>query len=751
MADQSSSQAILAAAHPAADGLSQGYKAVCDAMMDLNIARKNMLIYPAHHEQAQRSLKRACDTVREAASAFSPLTITVLPEKLMVGSHPLDPRSNLFKELSQTWKLRGVAAVTFHADFADNELVGLLNLMNMDAERIQADGGIETAATALSLARIVLHPVDYSRLHVTDEEEIPRSGGGPSKSNWHTFVSHMLAGTLAAGDDPGQSAQAPFDPSRMAQLINANQVDAWQAMAYYKELIAEYQQMPAADPAASTPHTNLTQFHQLVQELNPALRRQFLASAFDQYLQPEAAGTFEAFINGMGGDLVLEMLRDANARGKQISPSLMTFVRKMGIRETPDQVPWASELGDMQTGIHALLKREHYEQYVDGDYDRILKRFAEQPASEDAGAPMLDLRQRIEESLEEPHITILVAGALNGLMDASADAEEYRDWARQLTFLLDELVSLGAFGSLLKIYDAVQSSGQVGQDDPRSKINALVQGHFLSPDFVAKAVAAFHRPTRPVDADEALALLKRLGDGAVAEALDLMGAEANFDARGGLMRILVHAAPQAVKEALERLQDSRPRYVCRMLAIIRLFGNEEDSESLSPLLAHPDPEVRHEALATLLNFSHPRGIAQLRQLLAGEWDEAAARAMQLAGMYKVREAVPLLMEIAQRIGGPREADLERREAALRTLGAIGDPRAVRALAHIAGRRWSLAPRMLGRLKRVLYESLEGYPYDAVRELLHQGLRQKDQEVAATCERLMKRFHRAAPGRRTGLS
>jgi HEAT repeat protein len=138
-------------------------------------------------------------------------------------------------------------------------------------------------------------------------------------------------------------------------------------------------------------------------------------------------------------------------------------------------------------------------------------------------------------------------------------------------------------------------------------------------------------------------------------------------------------------------------------------------------------------------------------MLAGDWSEQAARAMQLAGMYKVREVVPLLAEIAQRIGGPREADLERREAALQTLGAIGDPRAMAALTHIAGRRWSLAPKVLGRLKRVLYESLEGYPYEAARELLHQGLRQKNSDIAAICERLMKQYHRRAPGRPVGVS
>lgn len=739
---------IPASMAAAGDRVAQSLKAVSDAIMDLNIARKNMLIYPPHHEQVQRSLQRASAAMHTAAAHFSPLTVTVMQEHLRVGTHVVETKSALSKELAQALKQRGIAAITFFPNFATEELVGVLKLMNLDPDQIKGQGGVEMASAAFGLSRIVLHAVDYSKLHVTEEEEIRRSDGSPQgESTWGLFVSHLLAGTLAVEGTEGERAQALFDPERMADLLNANKVDAQQAVAYYQAMIAEYLHPETQDaPLPTLFNRNLESFHRLVKELNPELQQQFLSSAFDQCAQQPSSVGIDAVMSGLGADLVVEMLRHANTRGKQISPSLLAFVRKMGIiAEKPG--PGAPSAGpqEIQAGVQALLGREKYEVYVDEAYDRMLKKLSERPADQVLPEALGTLKQTIEATLEEPHISIVVAGALNGLMAASIDAEEYRDWARQLTFLLDDLISLGAFGPLAKIFDTLHQTGNDAIDGERQKINALVLAHFHSADFAAKAVAAFPRSTARADYGEAIAFLARLGEAAVIEALESIGVDEPFDPNGGLMHILTHLAPQAVKEALERLRDPRPRYLCRMLSVIRFLGRGEDAEGVKNLLAHADTEVRMEALATMLNFTNPWGVLRLRELLAGPWSEAVQRAMQLAGSYKVREVVPALLGIVERAGS-LGSDMEKREAALRALGHIGDPQAVGALAKIAARRWSLSQKHLNRLKRVLYESLEGYPHETVRELLHMGLRQKDQSIVATCERLMKKYHQTASGR-----
>jgi HEAT repeat protein len=83
-------------------------------------------------------------------------------------------------------------------------------------------------------------------------------------------------------------------------------------------------------------------------------------------------------------------------------------------------------------------------------------------------------------------------------------------------------------------------------------------------------------------------------------------------------------------------------------------------------------------------------------------------------------------------------ETELREAAIRALGKIGDPRAVGTLAKIARRRWSMPIKKNRYLRRVVFDSLDGYPKETIRDLLHYGLKQKDDVVRAACKRLLQK-------------
>jgi HEAT repeat protein len=107
-------------------------------------------------------------------------------------------------------------------------------------------------------------------------------------------------------------------------------------------------------------------------------------------------------------------------------------------------------------------------------------------------------------------------------------------------------------------------------------------------------------------------------------------------------------------------------------------------------------------------------------------------ALDLAGEYRVREVVPQLISYFRQRG-----DLELREAALRASGRIGDSRAIPALTRLAHRRWSISKKQIGRLKRALYDTLGGYPFGEIKDLLHYGLKQKDAAIQSACHELLR--------------
>ena len=306
---------------------------VSDAFLKLNIARKNRLIYPAEHDQARRSLQRAWEGLQEAVEQISPLTLTVMPEGFTLGSDPLPTTSNAFREMATAMKQRGIAAVTFEKGVSAQELGRFLELIVLEAEQIKDRGGIVSAAADQGLRCIHFHVVDYARFHVTEESEIHRPSKDPQGGTlWGRFVAQLLDGTPAAEGRCGEAGLDSFDASQMAALLNAHQADGDKGSSLYAAMIAEYLQSAAASgQETSSAAMGLDHFHRLIAELNPELQQQFLSITYDQCARQDASHGLSGLIGGMQTELVVQMLRRANLQGKQISPSLLAFVRKLGL------------------------------------------------------------------------------------------------------------------------------------------------------------------------------------------------------------------------------------------------------------------------------------------------------------------------------------------------------------------------------------------------------------------------------------
>lgn len=170
------------------------------------------------------------------------------------------------------------------------------------------------------------------------------------------------------------------------------------------------------------------------------------------------------------------------------------------------------------------------------------------------------------------------------------------------------------------------------------------------------------------------------------------------------------------------------------------MGDDNGARQVRTLLDHGESQVRMEALATLLKFKNNWGLIRLRELLAQPLEVDFMPALALAGEYRVQTVVLQLISLFE-----SNKDPVLREAILRTLGHIGDARAVPVLTKVAHRRWSISKKQTDHLKRVLFETLEGYPPTEVKHLLHFGLKQKDESIQALCRALLREGTKTAGG------
>ena len=98
--------------------------------------------------------------------------------------------------------------------------------------------------------------------------------------------------------------------------------------------------------------------------------------------------------------------------------------------------------------------------------------------------------------------------------------------------------------------------------------------------------------------------------------------------------------------------------------------------------------------------------------------------------------VPLLVSFVNKRGG-LNSDNDRRHAALKALGQIGDPSCVQDLVRFAKKKKAFGAKTLSLLKKTLFENLDGFAFKDVETLVHLGLKLKDPEIESVCRRLLK--------------
>ncbi len=389
--------------------------------------------------------------------------------------------------------------------------------------------------------------------------------------------------------------------------------------------------------------------------------------------------------------------------------------------------------------IESLLTREQYDTYVDSDYSKLLNNLTRKERETDSGLETQAFVQALAADLSDAGINAHAGRAMTRLMTTSADVAGYRDWARQLAYLLDDLLEAQAFDYLIELMVFVRAE-QAGDDKERSEISGLLLDRFSDPQFVARTIEIVQKSGQDLS-PETLGFLMELGESVILEIFDGLDPSHTLHDEGVLTKILKSLSSLTAQEALVRIKDPRPEYVCRMLTIIQKMGDNESAQQVRSLLDHNDLEVRIEALATLLKFNNSWGLIRLREYLARPLEVEFKPALTLAGEHRVQAVVPQLLSFFE-----QRSDPELREATLRALGRIGDSRAIPALAKLAYRRWSFSKKQTGHLKRVLYETLGGYPLAEVKQLLHFGLKQKDGVIQATCQKMLREGTKGGDGK-----
>ena len=221
--------------------------------------------------------------------------------------------------------------------------------------------------------------------------------------------------------------------------------------------------------------------------------------------------------------------------------------------------------------------------------------------------------------------------------------------------------------------------------------------------------------------------------------LDALSIENESSMRNHLLSVIVTFGTDVIPEALKRLKDERWYVVRNMIYLLRICGGKRYQsqylDHIKKLAKDNNIRICIEAVRTLLECGIYYGPSFLNRCLRSKNLELQQKAIMLSRTYKVKEAVPYLIELLQKkdlLGTQSYYKI----AAVSALAEIGDPKAIEPLIKIYKSRSLFYKGVLDELKEAIFKTIQSYPRTAIRPLLELGRNSRNNGIRSICEELL---------------
>lgn len=731
-------------------------KDITKAVRELNICLKSVYIYPTEHDQVKSNIERTWHTLNGIFDALPDLTLAIAGNRLMIGNEYLDPGNAICKEFALSLKTHDIASISFYRGIDRDELLRLFLLIKKKPEDITDQGSIKTVVDNENFLNVKIKAVDYSKLSITEEKEISRrtkdDGSGQQDDTWRDFVSHLVSETITDQDN-GVSIDDLGDikPSELARLLNEHRIDNQSAIQTYDKVVTRHFKQPQADfpvdpdDKSRQASYDLTSWNTLLEELNPDIKKQFLSVSFEHCEPERDAVRTEEFLSSMSGGLIIDMLKSANDSGKEISPSLVNLIRKLSaaqgeaLQSLPEDIAASLKKSDeaiefSEDRFKTLFNREKHGEYVVDEYDDVLKKLTDTPASDPSIAGTDFAVEDYLPTLSDRHLDTRIARILIGFMNGQIEKDEYSAYAEKLIGIGTDLLEAQDFSLLAVIFKTFTRHKKNKTDPDIRAIASDCVNTFREPAFTSQAVRAFFKDGKLADRD-GFNLLIALGPRIVPDIVKHYAEQDGPEMPGLLSGIITHFRKEALAEAQKRLRDTRTLFVRNLIVLLRILDARETENGLKQLLDHDNTDIQLEALETLLQFESQWALPVLRKLVRASRADLSSRAIFLAGNYRVSDMAEDLASMLKRFI-LFKADIKKNEEIIAALGQIGSSHTIPVLEKLLSSTPILHSREIAKMKLLVYQSLAGYTYNDVKHLLEKGSKAKDDEIKNSCQKII---------------
>lgn len=691
------------------------------AIIELNICRHNVGIYPKEHPAVDKSMDRALNFLRKLFEFRPEITFAIAKDLIIIDKYNLDKKNPVFKDFAINLCKMNVSYVTFKKGLSKDELYKfnlflLQKTENFSVEKINED------YKKYNFKYINVGFVDYRLFSSV------REGGHfdtQRSSLWEKYVQKLIEGKLNSGEVADEVREIP--PDILATLINNKIKDMKEET--YDRVITAY--LRSSTENTFSEH-DLKKVLKFIDSLAPELKKRFLSSTL-KTLTKEIDTTSKA-LTRFSSEEMLSLISTISEYRVNIPSSLVSLLDKLSLNSHDEVETIYIDEEDLDADkilfsddFSALLETNDEEMVKSKKADDIqLQSLMNYEAAELKTSHLIDFENEFSEDIVDRRFNQIVIDLMSSSLISEKDYPTLIDILRNQT---EYMLWTGEYKLMQHAIEVIKSNR-----DRFSQMSQNILEHFYSPAFITQLVKSF-RMLGKEKRKEIFDICVYYDKEIIPYLIDALAEEDSMSIRRFLLDVLKQFGDKIVHETIKRLHDGRWFVKRNMLYLLGETDCREVIEYIRPYCRDENPKVSVAALKCLLNVGDTFAIDIIKEYLSSNERGKIEQAIVLSGSYKIKEVVSDLVNLLRKKAFPM-VDLENKIPIIKALGEIGDPEAIDALSELVSTKSLFFVETVERIKEEIYKTLKNYPYQSIKDLVERGIKSKNNIIKEECIKII---------------
>ncbi|NWF76792.1 MAG: HEAT repeat domain-containing protein [Nitrospirae bacterium] len=699
------------------------------AIIELNISRRSVGIYPKGHPSVERAINRAFKFLNQLFEIRPRITFAIAKDTIILDEYHLDRKNPVYREFALSLSKMNIAYITFKNGITKDELYNFHSFLTEKTDNLNVNN-LEGVYQKYKLNHIEIGVTDYSKFLKTDQKIVQQSN---NVSLWERYIYGLLEGKLQNEKVSDELREIP--PELLAKILNKTAVRNLKEEAYDK-VIATYIR---SSPEHIFSSNNLKRLLELVNNLRPDLKKQFLSSAVKTFSK-DTESTYQTMKN-ISIEEIEDFLNVVNEQRVTVPEPLMELIKKLSLSTSVENKSDTIYIDEDELRDDEFLLSNYEEFFSDETHDKEtgislsmndlqeIQSLLKYDASVLKSLHLIEFGNEFNEDLIEKRFIQLI---LEMMYSETVSEQEYQSFMNILKEQTEQLLWIGQFGQFFEILKAIELNKALYRF---VSINSEVIQYYHSPEFIKILIDSFRILGRQ-QRKEVSMICDYYDKKIIPYLMDALAEEESLIIRRFLMELIKQFGNKVIPEAIRRLEDDRWFVKRNMIYILNEIDCKEAIDSIRPLSLHDNLKVSIPAIKYLLNAGDTYAKELIKKLLYTKSNDLFEQAVALSGAFRIKEVVSDLIQLLKKKDMIGE-DILRKKLIVKALGDIGDIQALNTLRDLLSGKSILFGKMMEHLKEEIYKTLKNYPYHLVKDLVEAGLKSKNDLIREESSRLFK--------------